>query len=1173
MDETPERYQKCKSSSFHGSAYELYLHMVYILKCIENNYSFKLSTQSIDAEKFDDVVIEIKDTIGNHYCRFLQAKHTRCDNNQITYDMLIANKNTQFNLSKYLISYLNIIERLRSQNKELYDLIIFTNKSVSTKMEKENFVECDDDEEPVLNFPQCYDEGIIKRSPKRLRLNETGKSVFSMLKETYLKYVVARTLVKSFKQKQIINITDDLYANNYLKGLDMFEEILRNSDIVCVKFKLKFFENSKTGEFKDLRTMFFELHENKPIDDISVESLKAHFKNEIFAVHSDCLGNCNESTNNQIEWPDNYLGNVKIKDFLRKLKFYVNQPNHLELADYIKRSKDILIDNDFIDRISLTDCLIHLVTRWMATEGGEYITDKTVKSFFCKMNSQVSNFILTQSSNHYCCQLQNYNVVFENYCLEHFRKISLDKTKICIETDSELITVIKLQQFFNQELVCKKTVIFLNPNCEDFFQKNVVNVLNNCEIFLIVTLNDANKRFAESLLTNDLFNGIIMINKSSKFRRKFEQISSMIDNDVTINELTEESKNLILNTERMVTFQGQEILLQNLPLNTETISCVNGKYLSMLINDKLRIGNDIPIMKDVMKYYIERKYLKKTVYLKPNFKNETETFYVTNSLSERKWKKANFQEKDIVIIVEDDVDFNRLNYVTDNNIHLVQNKHNKYIWKGTKNKLTNLRKYFDKIDSNVELKICDKFVILAAEPGMGKTTLFSHLMHTIKQEDPLLWMIKINLIEHTKLLKKYNFDEDYEVINFLCEATKITEPFEKNLFEESITNHEKVIIFLDGYDEIDTQSRENVVKLIKRIQINLKVKQLWISTRLHFKTNLEDLFGQISYDLKDLTEKEQESFLIKYWQQNDDDVDNYDYYEAKARNVIELINKSITVQERQFMGIPLQTRMVAEIYDNDKELPNVIDMLILYNEFIEKKFEVFLKDKLGVTNIGLHTDDMLEKYRPDFDYSCKLLAIKILYPDKADLWLQYFPDPNLSIEKFTLTGFIGDIVNGLPQFVHRTFAEYFASKWFLDNYHRVFINNYIKENFFRPHFHVVRHFFERMLLEIDNDKVMMLHRYILNNDHFHMEKYLENFEYEEVYELLNSKDKAGRTPLHLACSYNLWLVVSYLLNYCANTKICDDLFDWYPINYVTDNKNEDNEDIIEKLSFIDKDGD
>src|SRR5699024_2278365 len=81
----------------------------------------------------------------------------------------------------------------------------------------------------------------------------------------------------------------------------------------------------------------------------------------------------------------------------------------------------------------------------------------------------------------------------------------------------------------------------------------------------------------------------------------------------------------------------------------------------------------------------------------------------------------------------EDADFKDLcgNYPEDN-CHLLEKGNNEFIWKKSRGSLGNLRKYVDVTEQGVTesaeddlIKPNEKFTIISAEPGMGKSTVLT----------------------------------------------------------------------------------------------------------------------------------------------------------------------------------------------------------------------------------------------------------------------------------------------------------------------------------------------------------------------------------------------------------------------------------------------------------------
>src|SRR5699024_7531402 len=81
------------------------------------------------------------------------------------------------------------------------------------------------------------------------------------------------------------------------------------------------------------------------------------------------------------------------------------------------------------------------------------------------------------------------------------------------------------------------------------------------------------------------------------------------------------------------------------------------------------------------------------------------------------------------------------------------------------------------------------------------------------------------------------------------------------------------------------------------------------------REHLEKELGTFALRLKPLTRKEQINFLTNFWQkQNPGFKGKTDKIRTYSKTLIDNISKSISDHETEFTGIPLQTRMVAEVF-------------------------------------------------------------------------------------------------------------------------------------------------------------------------------------------------------------------------------------------------------------------
>jgi hypothetical protein len=113
--------------SLHGVVYQLKLLMLVLKRGLDNGYSFNLTTEMEDAEKFDDVVFEYIDGQGQRKHRFLQAKHKQESQKITINDLLTEREKGEFNLRKYFTSYRKIQQNTRFKGSLLENFVICTN--------------------------------------------------------------------------------------------------------------------------------------------------------------------------------------------------------------------------------------------------------------------------------------------------------------------------------------------------------------------------------------------------------------------------------------------------------------------------------------------------------------------------------------------------------------------------------------------------------------------------------------------------------------------------------------------------------------------------------------------------------------------------------------------------------------------------------------------------------------------------------------------------------------------------------------------------------------------------------------------------------------------------------------------------------------------------------------
>ena len=134
------------------------------------------------------------------------------------------------------------------------------------------------------------------------------------------------------------------------------------------------------------------------------------------------------------------------------------------------------------------------------------------------------------------------------------------------------------------------------------------------------------------------------------------------------------------------------------------------------------------------------------------------------------------------------------------------------------------------------------------------------------------------------------------------------------------------------------------------------------------KDLLEIEFQCQTHSLVAFSEEDQKRFLVNFWKETCPGIEDDDL-EILANRVVKLSTEQLTVQDKQFMGIPLQSWLLAEVfkgnlkeYSTSKtvELPDHINTLMLYDLCVEKKWDIYLSDKkcFDRTKVMVRNDEL-----------------------------------------------------------------------------------------------------------------------------------------------------------------------------------------------------------------------
>jgi len=301
-----------------------------------------------------------------------------------------------------------------------------------------------------------------------------------------------------------------------------------------------------------------------------------------------------------------------------------------------------------------------------------------------------------------------------------------------------------------------------------------------------------------------------------------------------------------------------------------------------------------------------------------------------------------------------------------------------------------------------------------------------------------------------------------------------------------------MVIILDGFDEISPHYSPKVEKIIRVIR-NETAAKIWVSSRLSYRQELEDMLGKIAFTLQPFTPENQIQFLQQYWSAVTE-ISNQRNLRNFEKKLLNLCSKSFNDKDGVFTSIPLQTMMLGKAFVNEAKgyccseefnLPEKFNFLSLFKTFTENKFYIYFreKNKMDISK--------LEVINNKKDYLEKHMIAALLYLFSPNEFKELSGKINASTLEHTYLflcegkaqkfGIITETTDGKPHFIHRCLAEYFAAKWFTDNYRMC--REFISSILLYPTNELARNMFERILAK-DSE---ILGSLLKNDIHAHKE--------------------------------------------------------------------------------------
>ncbi|XP_063903892.1 uncharacterized protein LOC135123297 [Zophobas morio] len=389
--------------------------------------------------------------------------------------------------------------------------------------------------------------------------------------------------------------------------------------------------------------------------------------------------------------------------------------------------------------------------------------------------------------------------------------------------------------------------------------------------------------------------------------------------------------------------------------------------------------------------------------------------------------------------------------------------------------------------------------LITGDPGMGKTELVKSLKNTCSRE---YWTVLISPKDVNLFFHKPNFSKTDNCSDLFVKfiTNKKYESLNKLdlMFFEMCIKKNNVIYVWDAIDEILNDNLDAALNII--LHFSTKGFRQWVTSRRHLKSTLENKFNLLSLSINQFNEQEQEKYIRKRLECHSIDV------------TLEKIKSSFAIVEHiDILGIPLQIFMLTELFRENNEkylklMDNTFVLTDLYEYFIQEKFNNFYKNKIGY-DLGNPQMEVIvcEKNRKAAEYY-ERVSFRVIFDEEITqrMNIDYEKSVQKLLRNYASLGLINDFQNDVPRFVHSSFAEYLVARYFSKN-----INNFkdtIADLLFDARYNNVRFFFDILLAKNSKAHIAVLYK---------------RYELLKTYddEILNCKDKGGRSVLHLISSW------------------------------------------------------
>ncbi|XP_064463375.1 uncharacterized protein LOC135374326 [Ornithodoros turicata] len=652
--------------------------------------------------------------------------------------------------------------------------------------------------------------------------------------------------------------------------------------------------------------------------------------------------------------------------------------------------------------------------------------------------------------------------------------------------------------------------------------------------------------------------------------------------EATFAHVTNSCKEGIFENSR-VKLQGQDVSKFSDATNIDTfLRCVDtAVFLKLCESGNIDLGPPLHELEErVENYYVKRECRRAVeINLKEcNLGDDSEAFallgcphnQVTTLLPpgcEAKAKKdlKNFEK---FVLVHEPCDYEALledGHFRNKVVHLLKfdEPHKRLLWTKSNGRLSHLPMTgSESYNEDALLNVNEKVVMVSGAPGMGKSTLAKRLCTEVKNRDTKRWVMYVDLPQRMASVKTAS-PSQADMCRYLADLCQVQKDgLEFALFEESLNvgSPFKVAVIFDAFDEVNEECRKCVSELTSFLS-EKKACKIYMFTRTVFKSHAQDAFHTVSYELLPFSDENQEEFIRKYEGTAHSTNEN-----TGVSKLFQRLHTNLKETNKTILETPLLLRMIFEMkngeiaesddYSSLLKRANIsadknknLYIVHVYKLFVWYKHLVFRIEKRK-ENLRLHAvQEENDSAALQFYENHKVLAMKCIFPQETLKYLlnkdeleNIEPEGRLmkdAANNCLKEGFLNGLNNGIPEFVHKTFAEFFAADYLLKkakvtenlDLRDVIVNLYREEEYSGV----------MMLFDALASESFPLHSAVMNNDASYFKQRV--IQGEDMLKV----DELERTPLHVAALHSDQATLKKLP--MDDELITKDLFQLSPFGY------------------------